>query len=210
MKRFSEREGYRAFKDKKQIESMDEELRNGLWNALIKFYFIFSLKTKILDQLYITRLDEGVKPLIDFIWIDYFKKPIDEMRGILGNIYDEIRDYYFKCEWYEVYDFIEFIANNNLRYYNTEERYKTINEAFIEECNKILEREASGYRFIHKIIVKITSNIEIKEIEEPEEVGGFGSKGVGEIGLVPTAGAVAGALYQYDGKWRFELPIARK
>ena len=33
----------------------------------------------------------------------------------------------------------------------------------------------------------------------PDEVGGYGSKGVGEIGLVPTAGAVAGALYAHDG-----------
>ncbi|MBY9000132.1 MAG: selenium-dependent xanthine dehydrogenase [Candidatus Heimdallarchaeota archaeon] len=55
-----------------------------------------------------------------------------------------------------------------------------------------------------------TPEVEVILIEEPEEVGGFGSKGVGEIGLVPTAGAVAGALYHYDKKWRFELPMSRK
>ncbi len=38
-------------------------------------------------------------------------------------------------------------------------------------------------------------------------MGGYGSKGVGEIGLVPTAGAVAGALYAYDGVRRFDLPM---
>jgi len=63
---------------------------------------------------------------------------------------------------------------------------------------------------IQIIKAKDMPEVEVILIEEPEEVGGFGSKGVGEIGLVPTAGAVAGALYQYDGKWRFELPIARK
>ncbi len=52
--------------------------------------------------------------------------------------------------------------------------------------------------------------VEVILIEEPEEVGGFGSKGVGEIGLVPTAGAVTGALHKFDGKWRFELPVSRK
>ncbi|UJG40734.1 MAG: selenium-dependent xanthine dehydrogenase [Candidatus Heimdallarchaeum aukensis] len=57
---------------------------------------------------------------------------------------------------------------------------------------------------------KDTPEIEVIIIEEPEEIGGFGAKGVGEIGLVPTAGAVTGAFYQYDGKWRTELPIARK
>jgi len=44
-------------------------------------------------------------------------------------------------------------------------------------------------------------------IAVPDEVGGYGSKGAGEIGLVPTAGAVAGALYSYDGIRRFSLPM---
>ncbi len=44
-------------------------------------------------------------------------------------------------------------------------------------------------------------------IEVPDEVGGYGAKGAGEIGLVPTAGAVAGALYSYDGIRRFNLPM---
>ena len=34
-----------------------------------------------------------------------------------------------------------------------------------------------------------------------------GLKGVGEIGLVPTAGAVANALYQFDGVRRTQLPM---
>ncbi len=57
---------------------------------------------------------------------------------------------------------------------------------------------------------KDTPEVEVILIEVPEDIGGFGSKGVGEIGLVPTAGAVAGALHKFDGKTRFELPIARK
>ncbi|MHA1684843.1 MAG: selenium-dependent xanthine dehydrogenase [Candidatus Heimdallarchaeaceae archaeon] len=52
--------------------------------------------------------------------------------------------------------------------------------------------------------------VEVILIEVPEEVGGFGAKGLGEIGLVPTAGAVAQAYHHFDGKWRTELPIARK
>jgi xanthine dehydrogenase molybdenum-binding subunit len=44
-------------------------------------------------------------------------------------------------------------------------------------------------------------------VEEPEPAGPFGAKGVGEIGLVPTAGAVAGALEAYDGIRRYTLPM---
>ncbi len=57
------------------------------------------------------------------------------------------------------------------------------------------------------IKAKDTPTIDVIIIEEPDEVGGYGSKGVGEIGLVPTAGAVAGALNSYDGKWRTTLPM---
>jgi len=49
--------------------------------------------------------------------------------------------------------------------------------------------------------------VEVLLIEEPEPEGPFGAKGVGEIGLVPTAGAVAGALYAFDGKRRYTLPM---
>jgi selenium-dependent xanthine dehydrogenase len=54
---------------------------------------------------------------------------------------------------------------------------------------------------------KDTPPIDVILIEVPDEVGGYGAKGAGEIGLVPTAGAVAGALYSYDGIRRFSLPM---
>jgi selenium-dependent xanthine dehydrogenase len=54
---------------------------------------------------------------------------------------------------------------------------------------------------------KDTPPVDVILIEVPDEVGGYGAKGAGEIGLVPTAGAVAGALYSYDGIRRFSLPM---
>ncbi|MBI3723058.1 selenium-dependent xanthine dehydrogenase [bacterium] len=44
-------------------------------------------------------------------------------------------------------------------------------------------------------------------VEDHEPEGPFGAKGVGEIGLVPTAGAVANALFRFDGKRRTVLPM---
>lgn len=49
--------------------------------------------------------------------------------------------------------------------------------------------------------------IEVKLIESPQPNAPYGIKGVGEIGLVPTAGAVAAALHQLDGEWRNKLPM---
>ncbi len=50
--------------------------------------------------------------------------------------------------------------------------------------------------------------IEVILVEDPEPEGPFGAKGVGEIGLVPTAAAVAGALAAHDGVQRQRLPMA--
>jgi len=49
--------------------------------------------------------------------------------------------------------------------------------------------------------------VDIILIEVPDEIGGYGAKGVGEIGCVATAGAVADALFSYDGIRRFRLPM---
>lgn len=44
-------------------------------------------------------------------------------------------------------------------------------------------------------------------VESPDPNSPYGIKGVGEIGLVPTAGAVAAALHAHDDEWRHELPM---
>ncbi|MGB1288953.1 MAG: molybdopterin cofactor-binding domain-containing protein, partial [Aggregatilineales bacterium] len=49
--------------------------------------------------------------------------------------------------------------------------------------------------------------MEVIGVEVADPYGPYGAKGVGEIGLVPTAGAVANALYQFDGTRRYDLPM---
>jgi aldehyde oxidoreductase len=51
--------------------------------------------------------------------------------------------------------------------------------------------------------------IEVQLVEVPQPRSPFGIKGVGEIGLVPTAPAVAAALHDLDGEWRAVLPMRR-
>jgi xanthine dehydrogenase molybdenum-binding subunit len=50
--------------------------------------------------------------------------------------------------------------------------------------------------------------MELIFVEEPDPECPFGARGVGEIGLVPTAPAIAGALYKYDGQVRLKLPMS--
>jgi xanthine dehydrogenase molybdenum-binding subunit len=51
--------------------------------------------------------------------------------------------------------------------------------------------------------------IDVVLVESPQPNSPYGIKGVGEIGLVPTAGAVAAALYEVDGVRRNRLPMRR-
>ena len=52
--------------------------------------------------------------------------------------------------------------------------------------------------------------VNVKLVESPQPESPYGIKGVGEIGLVPTAGAIAAALHAVDGTWRTTLPMARR
>ena len=54
---------------------------------------------------------------------------------------------------------------------------------------------------------KDVPQIDVILVESPQPNSPYGIKGVGEIGLVPTAGAVAEALRQCDGQWRNRLPM---
>ncbi|HSI99551.1 MAG TPA: molybdopterin cofactor-binding domain-containing protein, partial [Patescibacteria group bacterium] len=50
--------------------------------------------------------------------------------------------------------------------------------------------------------------VEVVIVEEHQPEGPYGAKGAGEAVLVPTAAAVAGALYAFDGIRRRDLPMS--
>jgi len=54
---------------------------------------------------------------------------------------------------------------------------------------------------------KDVPEIDVRLVEVPQPNSPYGVKGVGEIGLVPTAGAVAAMLHEVDGRWRHTLPM---
>lgn len=52
-------------------------------------------------------------------------------------------------------------------------------------------------------------NVIVKGVEVKDPIGPYGAKGVGEIGLVPTAAATANALCRFDGLRRYKLPLKK-
>lgn len=52
-----------------------------------------------------------------------------------------------------------------------------------------------------------TPKITVKMIEVKDPVGPYGAKGIGEIGLVPTAAAIANAYCKFSNNRQFSLPL---
>ncbi|MEN6621563.1 MAG: hypothetical protein ABFD50_08460 [Smithella sp.] len=157
--KFSQRIGITPVVKAIQVGSMDQDLRNSLWSILTAFYWE-SFNRRKWDSMgdradYIS--GSNLDGLFSALWLHYFKKPIDT---IPTYYYDKglevLRAFFFKADWYEVYDFVEFVSAYGPR----ESRNK-----FIESCNMFLERENSGYRFVDEKIIEISSMDEIDEIE---------------------------------------------
>mgnify|MGYP001227785114 FL=1 len=74
-------------------------------------------------------------------------------------------------------------------------------------CDEVGKPENLTLRSLSIIRPKDMPEVEVILVESPQPNSPYGIKGVGEIGLVPTAGAVAAALNAFDGIWRNELPM---
>ena len=74
-------------------------------------------------------------------------------------------------------------------------------------CDEVGRPRNSTLRSLDIIRPKDMPPVDVILVESPEPNSPYGIKGVGEIGLVPTAGAMAAAMQQRDGEWRNELPL---
>ncbi|WP_299267908.1 AbiJ-NTD4 domain-containing protein [uncultured Psychrosphaera sp.] len=160
---FSERYGYKPVREIIQIESMDDPLRSGLW-SLLKLYCWddASNSSAMHGGYYISESsNKELYYLSTKLWFNYFKKPLDNLDNDWSKVLSQLRHHFFESEWYEAYDFIEFIANNYNRY-----QFK---DAFYKACNDLFEKEMSAYRFVDGVITRITEQQEIQEIEDALE-----------------------------------------
>src|SRR5574337_117547 len=155
---FSQRKGIRPLQKAIQREVVDAELRNKLWSAL---------KIEIWDHWQPTRLygipypeSQEVENIVKIIWLHYFSEPIDTIpkfsTGYPKSAYQVIRDYFFNAQWWEVYDFIEFMLKTCP---------KDWAKQLAEIMNSFLESENAAYRVVGLEIVEITNEMEIEEIE---------------------------------------------
>lgn len=145
---FAERYGF-AEKKPLQSTSIDDNLRHSLWNKLeYSFYCLIKYDRYIFGE------------ILKVFWSDFFKHPIYLLEDNISELTEIgiLRNKYYKLTWYEIYSFLEFTV--------CVLGIKPILKELIESCNYVLERENSAYRIIGNLIAPITSETEIKSIEE--------------------------------------------
>jgi hypothetical protein len=155
---FSQRKGFREVRKVIQIDEMDKNLRNGLWNAL---------HTNLLLLEGFAYCDDRWKTPAIFafatkFWGEFLKRPVDTRPGQSNDILHKIREMFFAWDWFEVYDFIEFTA---VYYPELARLHNAINQA--------LENDMGGYRLVGGKIVEITNTTEIECVDKALEQKDF-------------------------------------
>ena len=136
MTSFSERYGYKT--RILQFDSMDDRLRNAIWNFLWVHYFT--------GQIRYFRSN-----LLRSIWGNFLGKLYVDLSDALQNNRDADID--FVREWYEIYDILEFIVG------------KSANREIRDALNSVLSREGSAYRFVGGAIIPLTNADELAGVE---------------------------------------------
>lgn len=142
-----------------QLEQINDELKNGLWSV---FYEVIAKYGEHPANTYVYQSSEYYHLLIA-LWKKFYKLPIDTIpiysyRGYEKSL-EFVRDVFYKSLWFDVHNFLEFIAQN-ISY------DLSLKPLFIQSCNEVLRQEMAGYRFVGNQITQITSDEEIVEIEQ--------------------------------------------
>ena len=158
---FSERYGYTKPREVIIREVMPVEIANGICTA-------FDLLKKNLASLENTYdLSTKYRDIEEVVWIHFFNRRLADFSGR----YDVITNYLLSSSpWYYRLNLVEFsiqIMRDNFDYQD----YQGLLDKFISYLNKTFLRLGYAYRIVNDLIVEITSEEEIIEIEKALTIG---------------------------------------
>jgi hypothetical protein len=143
MANFSERTG--LVQRVLQKDSMDEPLKNALWNAAFLLFWDNSVDYNGVGY-----------DLLKTLWVELFHQTADEFFQSRTFAIKMIKERYMASSWASVYEFVEFIAQLQIRdYYDN----------YVKACNFALVKHVSAYRLVDGIVTPITSDEEIAAVE---------------------------------------------
>lgn len=147
MEKFSDRIGITKPLEP-QFESMNEELRNSLWNLVLNT---------------IEEKDVGNwNRQLAYLFFEYFRMPTNEVPYTPRYCCEWLFNRFKAMQWYEVYNFVQYFMQNIQDYSGS----KYPKELFEKLVNHVLEREFSGYRSINFEIIPITNEQEVESIRK--------------------------------------------
>lgn len=133
-----------------QIDSMNDNLRRSIWNILYSYYF-----KDFKDYYYIE------DKLFERIWDEIFREDLDLLDSYSSNyILDKLKQKFKRIEWYKIFDLLQILIKNT-----------KFSNVLINDLNRCLERENSGYRIIGDEFCRITDDIEITAVKEAIDNG---------------------------------------
>ena len=147
-----------------QIDSMSDELRICLWDALCNFLNGFDVATNSWRGL--TYTQKIAKYFCLRLWVDFFNQPKSQFSGDgLDNSFKAL----FKClKCYQVYGLIGFILDECHKFPKGlvfKQYVLPPAISFYEACENCLTKHNSSHRICGRKVVPITSEQELAEID---------------------------------------------
>lgn len=164
MATFSERMGIRPVRDTMQVNTADEALRAALWNALGKHCFPNEHEFIGFGRLAVREVLPDDCALLTKLWTDFLHWPYDELDA-WADVRARLKRHFFTCQWYAVLDLVEFVAGVKLDQALLWQK-SPANNAFVQQCNRVLKQHNSAYHFIGRQLVCLTDEQETAAIEE--------------------------------------------
>lgn len=141
-----------------QRESMDVELKNGLWTA---FFNKFVEAWGVYDGSYSRwPYRAELKDWATQVWTVFLKQPGD-IEGSFEATTKALRKKFYETEWHWCLDFLEFDVKTA----------KVLGPRLAAAANVFFQRENSAYRYVGEEIVEITDETEIEAIETAIDKG---------------------------------------
>lgn len=151
---FSQRMGFIPLKPEIQLDDMNDDLRTGLWNVLLRYYLNgYAPRT---GSVYRLINGSNRQSFATNYYSNFIKCPIDSIPPAWESFLADLRrDFLSHLSWHRIYSLLEFVLR---------EAGNQTKQTLTDALNNALEQEGSGYRVINGIVSAITSPAELETI----------------------------------------------
>lgn len=160
---FLQRMGHKPMQKALQIDTLDDELRAGIWNLLTKALWERWEPRPRGYEMYSRNADAvEVEHLVERLWASHFGEPIDTMPefkeryGRAESAYERLRTVILTGPPLQALDLLDAIVRFSREAWR-ENLCKALNFIFIQQ--------SCGYRFVDQLLVPVTAPAEIEAIE---------------------------------------------